>query len=432
MRRRFIAAAVCLLALAATVFALRASWLASFASEQKPTRGAADDASIRRGAELAALGDCATCHTAPGGAPFAGGRAFATPFGTLYSTNITPDAETGIGRWSLDQFERAMREGIAPGGHLLYPAFPYPHFMHMTEADIASVYRFVMSRPALHAVAPKNRLAFPFEFRPLLAGWNRLFAHRAAEPSLVPADALARRGKYLVDSVGHCAACHTPLNVLGAEKSGYAFEGGVIEGWEAPSLTTLLRRPKPWTVDQLEAYLRTGFASEHGAAAGPMRPVTDSLGAASVDDIRAMVAYLMTLQAGESPTLSRMQSTGSALSSSSADRARLERGATLFDGACASCHGAVAPMSTLGDRPSLSLGTAVNAQTPRNAIRVILDGIPGGNGTRGPFMPAFAKMLTDAQIAEVATYMRSRFSTEAPWTLDSADVAKLRKETVKP
>jgi mono/diheme cytochrome c family protein len=151
-----------------------------------------------------------------------------------------------------------------------------------------------------------------------------------------------------------------------------------------------------------------------------------------VDDIRAMVAYLMTLQAGESPTLSRMQSTGSALSSSSADRARLERGATLFDGACASCHGAVAPMSTLGDRPSLSLGTAVNAQTPRNAIRVILDGIPGGNGTRGPFMPAFAKMLTDAQIAEVATYMRSRFSTEAPWTLDSADVAKLRKETVKP
>ncbi len=430
MGKRFIAAAVCLAALAVTVFTFRASDLAAFAVAPEPT-GAEAGVSTQRGAELSALGNCAACHTAPGGAPFAGGRAFTTPFGTLYSTNITPDPASGIGRWSLDQFRRAMREGVAADGHLLYPAFPYPHFMRMTDADIASVYRFVMSRPAVHAVAPKNRLTFPLGLRPLLAGWNLLFAHRAAEPSLVPADALARRGKYLVDSVGHCAVCHTPMNAFGAEKSGYAFEGGVIEGWEAPALTTLLRRPKPWTSDQLEAYLRSGFASEHGAAAGPMRPVTDSLAAASADDVQAMVAYLMTLQAGESPAPLKLQ-TGSASANPAAEPARLRRGETLFVGACASCHGAAAPMSTLGDRPSLSLGTAVNAETPRNAVRVILAGIPARSGTPAPSMPAFSKTLTDAQIADVAIYMRSRFSTEAPWSLDGADVAKLRKETVEP
>ncbi len=205
----------------------------------------------------------------------------------------------------------------------------------------------------------------------------------------------------------------------------------MIEGWEAPALTTLLRRPKPWTVDQLDAYLRTGVASEHGAAAGPMRTVTDSLATASEDDVRAMIAYLMTLQAGESPVLPKAQPPISAAATSS-DGARERKGAALFDGACASCHGAAAPMSTLGDRPSLSLGTAVNAPSPRNAIRVILGGVLAGNRTAGPYMPAFATMLTDEQIVDVSTYMRSRFSTEAPWTLDEADVAKLRKEAVNP
>src|ERR1700738_117409 len=245
MRREFIVGAALLCTAVATGLVLCASGhaLASAlvsASAQEPVDGA-DKASMLHGAELTALGDCATCHTAPGGAPFAGGRAFDTPFGTLYSTNITPDSETGIGQWSLQAFTRAMREGVALDGHLLYPAFPYPHFRRMTDADIASVYRFVMSRNAVHATAPKNHVTFPFNFRPLVAVWNWLYLNRDLDPSLVPADAQARRGKYLVDSVGHCAACHTPMNKLGAEKRGEAFEGGLIEGWEAHALPTLLR-----------------------------------------------------------------------------------------------------------------------------------------------------------------------------------------------
>lgn len=436
--RRFNAAAVTLSAVAAAGLALGASIPTTMAaaSAQERVATATQDASIRQGAKLAALGNCAACHTAPGGTPFAGGRALNTPFGKLYSTNITPDPETGIGRWSLADFTRAMREGVARDGHLLYPAFPYPHFKRMSDEDIASVYRFVMSRKAQHARAPKNELAFPFNIRPLLAGWNALFAHRDVDRSEIGTDALLKRGKYLVDGVGHCGACHTPMNALGAEKRGHAFGGGVIEGWDAPALTTLLQRPKPWTIDQLETYLRTGLANEHGAAGGPMRPVTDSLRSASADDLHAMAAYVMSLQGNgrQGATRAGPASVSDAVSGSgqSADHARLQTGATLFATACAACHDRAAPMSTRGDYPSLSLGTAVNASSPRNTIRPILNGIAGEEGMSGPYMPAFASMLTDGQVADVAAYLRSQFSPQAPWTISERDVAKLRKETTEP
>ena len=431
---KFNARAVILSALAAVGLALGATIPAP--TTAAPASGLAatgtEAAAIRHGAELAALGNCAVCHTAPGGPPFAGGRAFDTPFGKLYSTNITPDQETGIGQWSLADFAHAMRDGVSRDGHLLYPAFPYPHFARMTDADIGSVYRFVMSREARHANPPRNRLTCPFNIRPLLAGWNALFAHRDLDSSRIGSNALLQRGKYLVDGLGHCGACHTPINALGAEKPGRTFDGGQVEGWEAPALTTLLQRPKPWTISQLEIYLRTGFANEHGAAAGPMRPVTASLADASAEDVHAMAAYVMALQINEQVLPSHAAPDSASDSSKALHPAQLQTGETLFSAACASCHDPIAAMSTRGGYPPLSLGTAVNASSPRNAIQVLLHGVPGAEGLTGPFMPAFASMLTDAQVAELAMYVRSRFSQQAQWTISERDVAKLRKEASEP
>ena len=390
---------------------------------------ATDAAMIRHGAELAAVGDCIVCHTAKGGKPFAGGLPIDTPFGTLYSTNITPDAKTGIGSWSLEAFKRAMRRGVSSDGHLLYPAFPYVHFTHMSDEDIGAVYAFMMSRTPIQASAPANELIFPLNFRPVIAVWNLLFLHPGTPvPMSRQQDAQLDRGHYLVDTLGHCAACHSPMNLLGAEKGGKAFDGGVIDGWDAPSLKTLLHAPTPWTREQLTSYLRTGFASEHGAAAGPMLPVTRSLANASESDVEAMAAYVMSMQTSDpAPQLSTAPKANPA-----ANAASLQAGATLFQAACASCHAAHAPMETIGGRPSLSQGTAVNSDSPRNVVRLILDGLPPEGSTPARLMPPFAGMLTDAQIADLARYLRSQYSKESPWPLTAADVAKYRKEKPAP
>jgi mono/diheme cytochrome c family protein len=387
---------------------------------------ASDLASIQRGAELAAVGDCIVCHTAKGGAPFAGGLPIHTPFGTIYATNITPDPRTGIGNWSLEAFTRAMRRGVANDAHLLYPAFPYVHFTHMTDADIGAVYAFLMSRAPVHAITPANRLIFPLNFRPLLAGWNLLFLHEHTPvPMSLMQDAQLDRGRYLVESLGHCSACHTPLNALGAEKRDETFQGGLIDGWDAPSLTNLLHAPTPWTHDQLTAYLHTGLASEHGAAAGPMLPVTRSLANASESDVQAISTYIMSLQTHESAPPPPNEEPA-------ADATSLHAGAILFKTACASCHAANAPMSTIGERPPLSQSTALNSDSPRNAIRVMLDGLPADGSTPSRIMPPFAAMFSDAQMTDLALYLRAQYSTRPPWALDAARVAKYRKETPTP
>jgi mono/diheme cytochrome c family protein len=399
-----------------------------------------DTALLKHGANLAAIGDCVVCHTANRSAPFAGGRPLDTPFGTIYSTNITPDRKTGIGDWTLSDFTRSMRRGVARDGHLLYPAFPYPHFTHMTDTDIAALYVYLMSRDAVQSTAPANQLTFPFSVRPLIAAWNLFFLHPGVEANgevngeapAEPAthDAQLIRGKYLIDGPAHCAACHTPTNLLGAEKRGDAFDGNVIEGWEAPALTTLLSAPEPWTHDQLAAYLRTGFADQHGAAAGPMRAVTQSLTNASDADIDAMATYLLSLQ--KPAETSRRESSKATQQTAQANMNNIGNGATLFSAACASCHATNAPMTTLGSRPSLALGTAVNAHDPRNALRMILDGIPTDRSTRAAFMPGFADTFTNAQIADLAAYLRSTFSSQPAWTLDDASVERLRKESHEP
>ena len=208
--------------------------------------------------QLAALGDCAVCHTDAGGLANAGGRALETPFGTIYTTNITPDAETGIGAWSYPAFERAMREGIHRDGRHLYPAFPYKHFTKTSDADLQALYAYLMSQPPVRAETAADALAFPFNVRPLMAGWNALFHRAGRVPARRDADRSWNRGAYLVEGLGHCGACHTPRNALGAERQRAYLAGGMAEGWDAPALTSLSHAPMPWSEDELFAYLRSG------------------------------------------------------------------------------------------------------------------------------------------------------------------------------
>ena len=215
-------------------------------------------ATIARGQQLAALGACAECPTSIGGAVNAGGRPLETPFGIIYATNITPDEATGIGSWSYPAFERAMREGIHRDGRHLYPAFPYTHFAKATDADLQALYAYLMAQAPVRAEIPGNRLAFPFNQRPLLAGWNALFhTPQTIRPDPAKSE-VWNRGAYLVEGLGHCGACHSPRNELGAEIANRYLAGGFAEGWEAPALTSLSRAPIPWSEDELYAYLRSG------------------------------------------------------------------------------------------------------------------------------------------------------------------------------
>lgn len=381
---------------------------------------------IARGKVLAALGDCAVCHTAEGGIANAGGRPLHTPFGTVYSTNLTPDVTTGIGAWSYAAFERAMREGIGRDGRHLYPAFPYTAFSRISDADMQALYAFLMSQPAETAAPPENRMTFPFNIRPLMAGWNFLF-HRPGQLQAEPARSPQwNRGRYLVEGLGHCGACHTPRNALGAEKGGAAdLAGGIADGWEAPALTELSKAPIPWTEDELFTYLRTGFSRFHGTAAGPMAPVVHALSEAPDADVRAMAVYLASLSG---PAIADPVAAAATLEAKAEASLRPMDtvGGRLFAGACAACHAPEGP-TLFGARPALALNTNVHAARPDNLIRVILEGIPKPAAPELGDMPAFRDSLNDAQVADLVRYMRAKFAPDAPaWEGLEGTVARLR------
>ncbi|KPG01985.1 aldehyde dehydrogenase [Rhodopseudomonas sp. AAP120] len=381
---------------------------------------------IARGRQLAALGGCATCHTVPGGIPNAGGRPMETPFGTVYATNLTPDPETGIGAWSYAAFERAMREGIARDGSHLYPAFPYASFTRTSDADLQALYAYLMSQAPVKAPTPAAKMAFPFNIRPLMAGWNLLFLR----PGPIQADparaAQWNRGAYLVESLGHCGACHTPRNALGAEQAKTAYlAGGEVDGWHAPALTALSRAPIPWTEAELFAYLRSGFSRFHGTAAGPMAAVVEQLGPLPDADIRAMATYLASFAP---PSEADPAERAAALQAEAASALRpLDTlGGRLYEGACASCHSETGP-TLFGVRPALALNTNLHAATPDNLIRVILDGIPSPAAAELGDMPGFRHSFDDNQIAALVTYLRASFAPQAPaWGGVEQAVARLR------
>src|SRR3984885_14400677 len=313
---------------------------------------------VARGATLASVGYCSTCHSVKGGQLFAGGYAMKSPFGTLYSTNITPDRETGIGAWSKEAFRRAMREGVARDGSHLFPAFPYDHFTRLSDEDIHALYAFVMTQQPVHAENHPNEMPFPFGIRALQAGWKLLFFHPERFEPRDDRSPAWNRGAYLAEGLSHCSACHTPRGPLGEELTSRLYQGASVDGWFAPALTAANPAPVPWTSAELHDYLTTGASHYHGTAAGPMASVTQGLGALSAEDKQALVTYVEAIGDGDARAAHTASAVSSALDVDAQDRSRMaSAGGRLFVAACASCHYNRAP-DVNPDRPDVGLNRA--------------------------------------------------------------------------
>jgi mono/diheme cytochrome c family protein len=387
---------------------------------EAPAADSFDPTQVARGANLAAIGNCNVCHTAPGGRVFAGGRAVPTPFGIIYSTNITPDLMTGIGQWSEAAFTRAMREGVDREGDHLYPAFPYDHFTLISDADSRALYAYLMTRESVRASPPENALPFPLNVRDLLAAW-KAFYFRAARYQPQPAQsAVWNRGAYLVEGLGHCGACHTPRNSLGAEKKGQALAGGRVEGWNAYAIDSTSPAPVPWDADSLFSYLRHGWHSRHGIARGPMTDVTTNLGTVEESDVRAIATYIASRMGSRPPQ--KLADAAAAAPATPDPAHRL--GAIVYESACASCHNGTRPPPFGGI--DFTLSTAMNAPDPRNIINVTLHGLHGPEGERGSIMPGFACAISDDQLAALLGYLRARFSDQPPWKGVESDIKAAR------
>jgi nicotinate dehydrogenase subunit B len=402
-------------------------------------------ATIERGRVLAAAGNCVACHTAPGGTPNAGGRAIDTPFGTVYATNLTPDPATGIGQWSFSAFQRAMRDGVSRDGRHLYPAFPYTAYTQTTDEDLTALYAWLMAQPPVASNVPETRLAFPFSVRPLMALWNALYLAPGPVPAVAARSAAWNRGAYLVNGLGHCGACHTARNALGAEQGGAAYLGGaMVDGWEAPALTALSRAPVPWSAAELYRYLRFGHSAQHGNASGPMAPVVRQLAQLPEADVRAMAVYLASFNAqpeaddaarapaaaARSATASSITALADSLVARSAARAATLRGPAqrLFTTACGACHHDGDGPRLLGQNLPLALNSNLHSARPDNLLRVILDGIREPATPEIGFMPAFRHSLDDAQLAQLAAYLRQRYAPDRPaWRDLEAASARLRR-----
>ncbi len=381
-------------------------------------------AAVARGRALAGLGACAVCHTATDGAAYAGGLGLRTPFGIVHTPNITPDAETGIGTWSYAAFERALRQGIGRDGRHLYPALPYTHFSRTSDADLQALYAYLMTRQPVRSVAPATALPFPFNLRPLMAGWNVLF-HRPGTYAPDPSRSeLWNRGAYLVEGLGHCGGCHTARNVLGAERAGRDLGGAVADGWEAPPLRGPSHAPIPWSEAELFAYLRTGFASLHGPAAGNMAAVVRELAAVPDADLRAMAHYLAA--DGPTPETEARMAAEVAAATTGAMRISGGSGARIYQGACAACHeSGGAPQ--FGVRPNLAFNSNLHSANPDNLIRTVLAGIQAPALSHLGAMPGFAATLDDAQLADLIGFLRRQYAPGKPaWLGLDARIARLR------
>ena len=400
---------------------------------EPPGEGAFDTALLRKGEALAGIGACAVCHTAQSGAPYAGGRPLPTPFGIVYSTNITPDAGTGIGAWSEAAFRRAMREGVDRSGRHLYPAFPYDHFTRVTDEDLAAIYAYLMTREPVSFEAPDHELPFPLDVRMLLAGWKLLFLETGEYKPDESRDDEWNRGAYLAEGLGHCGACHTPRNALGALVEEAAYDGGDVEDWHAPALNTRSPAPIPWTQEQLVDYLFDGWEEAHGIAAGPMAPVVNHLYDQSEDDVFAIAAYFASRQR---PPLADAKTEAVLAGAAALDWERdpawqperipddpaLLRGMGVFRDQCADCHrrgGAEPPVS-------LALTTTVNAPDPRNVIHIVFDGIRPPRGALQRSMPEFGASIADADIVDLVQYVRWHFTDRPPWEDVAGHVAAKR------
>ncbi|HEV3422588.1 MAG TPA: cytochrome c [Paraburkholderia sp.] len=397
---------------------------------------AADDALVQRGAYLAKLGDCVACHSAPRGKPFAGGLPMTTPMGKIYTTNITPDPDTGIGQYTEQDFARALREGVAKDGHNLYPAMPYPSYAKVNDDDTKALYAFFMNGVA--PVKQANRasdIPWPLNMRWPLKLWNVVFLEKGVYQDKSGKDVAWNRGAYLIQGLGHCGSCHTPRGIAFQEKaldeSGSAYlTGAALDGWFAANLTgehnVGLGR---WSDADLTAFLKTG-ANAHASAFGSMTSVINNSTQAMNDtDAAAMTSYLKSLPAaggtGAPPYSYDAQATRVSLT-----RPANDAGARVYTAYCMHCHGVdgrgFAPMlAPLAGNPN------VLEHDPSSLINVTLNGTGDLviQGIPAPYpMPKYAPVLNDRQIADVLTFVRAGWNNGAP-AVSAEDVAKLRKST---
>jgi mono/diheme cytochrome c family protein len=382
-----------------------------------PATSRADTDPVSRGKYLVYAGDCAACHTAPGGQPFAGGVVLKTPFGTMATPNITPDKATGIGDWSDDQFYTLFHDGKGPHGEFIYPGFPYPWFTHVTRDDVLAIKAYLDTLPPVNAPKPANHLMFPLNIRTAVLGWNILYFKPGEFQPDPSKSAQINRGAYLVEGLGHCSDCHTPKNALMAPDNSRPFAGGVQDNWYAPNISS---DPKEgiggWTDRELVTYLRTGVSRSKGVVLGPMaQTIQESLSHLTNSDLTAIVAYLKSTK----PQTSYQPRTPIL----AADQ---RPGAELYLSYCASCHQQNGE-GVKGKIPALADNGAVTAKGPENVIRVVLGGLRA-QGSYGP-MPGFGTAMTSEQVADVTNYVRSAWTNQAPASASSRDVSAIAKET---
>jgi mono/diheme cytochrome c family protein len=382
---------------------------------------------VARGAYLAKAADCEACHTTKDGKPYAGGLGFGLPFGTLYSTNITPDKETGIGNYSDQEFLNAVHRGIRRDGARLYPAMPFTSYASMTDADALAIKAYLFSLPPVHASVPENTLAFPFNQRWTMIFWSAVFNRDTRFEPDTSQSPEWNRGAYLAEALAHCGECHTPRNLAFALDNRRKFAGAVTAGWRAFNISSdKTTGIGAWRDEDLVSYLSIGHAMGHGTASGPMGEAVDrSFSQMVPEDIRAVVAYLRSVPAIASPDLPATLAPPAPASPKQGGTPD-PRGKMVFEGACVSCHGWTGE-SPISPFATLTGALSVNDPSAINIVQIVLSGTRRQTPEDAVSMPAFGNAYSDDEIAAVANYVTARFGSK-PSQVTAQEVADLRKQ----
>jgi len=424
MRRPALGAAAAAVLLAALPARITAQQLAATPPVTPPVTPPAASApvapespQVAQGRYLSILGDCEGCHDRPGGAPYSGGFPLPTPFGTIYSANLTQDRDTGIGAWSADDFWNAMHNGIRKDGAKLYPAFPYPYFTHITRAESDALYAYFKTIAPVSYRPPPNKLPFPLNIRLLVTFWNLLYFKPDNAPQATPAG-----GQHIVQGLGHCGACHTPKTFLGGDKAGHELEGGKLDNWFAPELTADPRRGLgAWSTPDVAEYLKTGRNMRANASASMADVIHFSTSHMTDADLAAIGDYLRG-----------HPSHAAAPATPAPDPRVMAAGQAIYVDECAACH-AVDGKAQPTYFPPLPGAAVTQSVDPTTLLRFILSGTQTVATDARPTplsMPSYGWKLDDAQVAAVATYVRNSWGNAAP-AVSPADVARLRRKVAR-
>jgi mono/diheme cytochrome c family protein len=392
----------------------------------------ADASLVQRGEYLARAADCQACHSTEGGQPFAGGRPFVLPFGTMYSTNITPDKKAGIGNYTDAEFIRAMHQGIARDGTRLYPAMPYASYTYMTDADALAIKAYLFTLPPVDAPRPNNTLSFPFNQRWLMGFWSFFFnPDKRFEPN-TERTAQWNRGAYLAEAMAHCGECHTPRSLAFSLDNRNKFAGAKQAGWVAYNISTDKETGiGNWKPEEIVRYIGSGHAAGRGTADGPMGEAVEySLRYLTSSDLSALAAYVASVPAARGKDQPAVKEQLAPADHSQGVVAAVDpRGKEIYEGACVSCHGWTGESPILG-YANLSGARAVNDPTATNVVQIVLNGSSREAVHGALYMPDFGSAYSDTEIAAVANYVTARFGS-APSNLTAANVAGLRREIGK-